>query len=333
MDKQFQNLNEYLELKKKIYIQLCGILPSFIENLNYIVDVLFNIKSKSYLLLLHSKLEVGDTEVIDKFRIKLHELLLTKNQIINLDVFPIGLMTSINFYSIDAQNILNVKHLNTLTKNNDKQIQPVINITMLHRGDDIVWFRLRMVDSDDDTFNNFSKSLMSLKYDSYYKMPKNNVYEIYYKRPNKNEAEFFEQMKTILGNSQYIEEIIFYSDCKFINNSKEDFNTKFSSIFKFIYCYFCKKIDTDIISIDDKNNFLLIQIYTKILIQQSNLNTNKSKQLTPLNILTGEKSISNISSYKNEVFYTEGPRDGLLIGRGTQLGGNSKHELVIDIEK
>ena len=166
-----------------------------------------------------------------------------------------------------------------------------------------------------------------------YKTPKSNVYEIYYNRPNKNEAEFFEQVKTILEDSQYIEEILFYSDCKFINNSTYDFNTKFSNIFKFLYCYLTKKFDTDVISQNDKISFLYIQIFTKILMQQSNLNTNKSKQLTPLNILTGEKSISNIASYKNEVFYTEGPRDGLLIGRGTQLGGNSKHELVFDLEK
>lgn len=330
---EFNNSYEYLELKLKIYIELCKLLPSFKQNIGLILNVLFEKKSLQYLTNTYNKLLLQDDNTKERFKNKLYELILTKNQIENLDVHPIGLMTSINFYSIEAQNVLNVKHLKILSKNNNEQIQPVINITMLHHGDSIVWFRLRMIDSENSTFERFSKTLGNLKYDSFYKMPKADVYELYYNRPNRNEAEFFEQVKTILDDSEYVNEIIFYSDCKFINNSTYDFNTKFSNIFKFLYCYLNKKFDTDVISDQDRLQFIYIEIFAKILSLQSNLNTNKSKQLTPLNILTGEKSISNIAAYKNEVFFTEGPRDGLLIGRGTQLGGNSKHELVFDIQK
>jgi len=63
-----------------------------------------------------------------------------------------------------------------------------------------------------------------------------------------------------------------------------------------------------------------------------NFNTNKSKNLEPLSLLSSEKNTAALTMTQTGVFATEAPRDMQYLGEGSSIGGKNKATLVIKLK-
>jgi len=307
---------EYLMYKDKIYKHLIKLIPGF--DVASLVDVIatFPIQDMDTLL------KNCTLDVIKK-------LLITKNQLTNLDAHPIGLETSINFNCKNAQNILNVKHLNETTSENRylKKFTNV-NVTIIPNNSDNPWFRIRTEPGKMNDVINDLKSIGVMSFDQL----SDTVLEFYNKIASIDEVESYKTISLNLNRNNNVNEIIFYSNCKLVDEHEDKtFNYGFSNLFKFFYCYLTQLIDVEY-HLEYQQRIFDLWILCKILIGQKNFNTNKANYLQPISSLSGEKSIPNIKGQKKSVYLTGGPRDGLFLGLGTSLGGNSKAEIEIDLK-
>jgi hypothetical protein len=268
---------------------------------------------------------------INKFRNILKKIIVTKNQIENDDAHPWGLELSIFLNNTKAQTILNVKQMPNQTTQTTQQIIPNINCVTLHsKSHDKTWFRIRT--TPNASIQNILTTLRDRDMPHNCTQLQSNIYEIEYTGNEKhNDIFIYNTMKSIFEKHTDVDEIIFYSNCKLITKIEASFSTILSNIFKFYYCYKRNTFDTIVTKCDwDLVTMLLIHCY--VLAKQQNLNTNHSKMLQPLAILSAEKNIPSLNACKGETFFTGSPRDGILTGRGTQLGGNNKIELCCQLK-
>lgn len=312
---------DLLKLKVEMVHQIQKFQPNF--SVHHLVDVIFFTFPIDELKMIVGKLSTMDRNKNIAFTNDLKKILVTKNQLQNLDAHPIGLETSISFYSTNAQSILSVKHITKKNEKHQEQIFPNLNITLLHTGRDWSWFRIRT--------SMFPKILVELKKTKFlftHISLNNEIFEIYFPKDN-GELRIYQTMKLIFDD--LVDEIIFYSNCKLVIENENIFIIGYSNAFKFYYCYLQKTHDT-VVTSSDYYFILELQLHCFILTTQYNFNTNKGLLLQPLSNVSGEKCIPTLRSQSNQIFYTGGPRDGLIIGNGVHLGANSKIELVCQIK-
>lgn len=317
-------LIEILHLKNSIAIELERIVPNF--SVRELVDVLRDVFDIEKLILIHKKLQTTGSD--SPFVREIEKILKTKNQLINLDTQPIGLETSIMLYAAKAQHILDFKHLSSKSNCNlpVKNIPVGLNSTVLFAGKNHAWFRVRL--AENRTIKSVLDSLKKLNIShDLYEFPKTDICEIIITR-DRNEISNYLKIMNVLNTDDCIEHVLFYSNLRLVLNQESSYTLALSCIFKFYYCYTFNYNDTilDKAKIDD---CFKLQLHCHLLAQKVNFNTNRGGLLQPLNQLSGEKCTPSLRSKKNKVFYSGGPRDGLFMGYGTQIGGKTKTEVEI----
>ncbi|MCJ7482723.1 MAG: hypothetical protein MUO31_07130 [Thermodesulfovibrionales bacterium] len=260
-----------------------------------------------------------------RFLRDLKAVLVSKNQLQNLDTHPLGLEVSVFLNSAGAQTILNVKHLSSNSKRQLKK-------TILHaKTGGRTWFRIRL--APDATVAPVVAALakMDLPCDFLNLTPR--ICEFYYdgNTSQTHDTQMYANMKVAFEHCDEVEEIIFYSNCKLIATIEMCFNTIFSSIFKFYYCMFRNSPDT-LVTLEDVEMTFFMQLHCYLLATQRNFCSNNSGLLQPLSILSGEKNQSTLKACKDKIYATGAPRDGLFINEGCYMGGNNKVELMFDLE-
>jgi hypothetical protein len=145
-------------------------------------------------------------------------------------------------------------------------------------------------------------------------------------------TEYREFMKyfELFNASPNVDEIIFYSNCMDLADQCNDVNMVYSNIFKFYYCIFCNKIDTSFL-FDDFEYIWNLQVHSALLQLNLNFNTNRSKIISPLNLLSSEKNNAALLNSCDDWYATGTPRESLLIGKGSEMGGISKQDIRINL--
>lgn len=318
-----EKYTNFLADKLALFNKLKVILPNFDEDIQHVVNVLMNCvdidKRKRFI-----------SSVNENFREPLLRLILTQNQILNLDAHPIGIELSNYFNSTNAQTILNVKHLSVAHKS-VAYVVPSLNSIILHQQtDNKTWFRLRCRD-----VNAVIKALRNLNFNSEYIILNDEILEIVYTTDNRSglatERMQYDIYKNAFEANDDITEIIFYSNCRcLIDIETQNYNLIFSNIFKFYYCHRFNKLDTTY-SVTELEGVLFLQIQCYMLMLHQNFNTNNSGMLEPLTLLASEKNTAALVSSQNMTFATEASRDTHVIGEGSSIGGKNKSKLVIRI--
>lgn len=299
------------------------ILPNFEIDIQHVVNVIMNCVSIE-------KRKRFITNVDENFREPLKRLILTQNQIINLDAHPIGIELSNYFNSSNAQTILNVKHL-TVSHKSVPYMVPSLNSVILHQQtDNKTWFRLRCYD-----VNKFINEMTKLKFVCEFIILSQEVVEIVYSTDNRSglatERMQYDIYKNTFEADENVIEIIFYSNCRcLIDIETQNYNLIYSNIFKFYYCHRFNKIDTTYVT-TDLEGILFLQIQCYMLMIHQNFNTNNSGMLEPLTLLASEKNTAALMSCQNMTFSTEASRDTHIIGEGSSIGGKNKSKLVLRI--
>lgn len=314
---------DFLQDKHKLFCKLVSILPNFDDDIQHVVNVIMNCvdidKRKSFI-----------SNVNVTFRDTLKHIILTQNQILNLDAHPIGIELSNYFNSTNAQTILNVKHLSVSLKSVE-YIVPSLNSVILHQQtDNKTWFRLRCRD-----VNAVVASLKTLKFNSEYIILNDSILEVVYTTDNRSglatERMHYDIYKNTFDADPNVLEIIFYSNCRcLIDIESQNYNLIYSNIFKFYYCHRFNKLDTTY-SPAELEGVLFLQIQCYMLMIHQNFNTNNSRMLEPLTLLASEKNTAALMSSQNMTFATEASRDTHVIGEGSSIGGKNKAKLVIKI--
>lgn len=311
---------DFITKRDLLCTKLNEILPFFEVNVSRVVNVIL--------------LSV-DKDTVDEFIRKvdksfvgqLKKIIVTQNQICNAETHPIGVLISNHFNAGTAQKILNVKHLSTLTSKNTTQ-SASINTTTLHRKTrNLTWFRLRVICHK-------TLQLELHQFPHTYNIINTNIAEVVYettkaKTPSINyENKTFLQYCTVFNASSAVEEIIFFSNCMDLATLSIDKNLVYSNIFKFYFCMLNNKLDTTFMS-EDLSHAWNLQVHAALLQCNLNFNTNRSKSISPLGLLSSEKN--NAAMLANFGWFGTGsPRDSLLLGEGSQVGGNSNAR--VDIE-
>jgi len=318
-----EKLSEFLNDKNVLFHKLADILPNFSDDIKHVVNVIMNCvdidKRKRFI-----------SNVDESFRDTLKHIILTQNQILNLDAHPIGIELSNYFNSTNAQTILNVKHL-SVSNITVKQVVPTLNSVILHQQtDNKTWFRLRCRD-----VNLVINSLKKLKFNSDYIILNDDILEVVYTTDNRSglatERLHYDIYKNTFDADENVLEIIFYSNCRcLIDIETQNYNLIYSNIFKFYYCHRFNKFDTTYSPVEVESvMFLQIQCY--MLMIHQNFNTNNSRMLEPLTLLASEKNTAALMATQNMTFATEASRDTHVIGEGSSVGGKNKAKLNIKI--
>lgn len=323
MERKSEKRIEFLADKEKLFDKLTKILPNFEDDIRHVVNVLMNSvdinKRKRFI-----------EEVNENFRERLRCIILTQNQILNLDAHPIGIELSNYFNSTNAQTILNVKHLSVGNKI-VPYVVPTLNSVILHQQtDNKTWFRLRCRD-----INAVIASVNKLKLNNEYIMLSDDVLEIVYTTENRSglatERMKYDIYKNTFEEDENVIEIIFYSNCRcLIDIEKQNVNLIYSNIFKFYYCHRFNKIDTTYVA-TELEAVLFLQIQCYMLMIHQNFNTNNSQMLEPLTLIASEKNTAALMLCQNKTFATEASRDTHVIGEGSSIGGKNKAKLVFRI--
>lgn len=308
------NYRQFLDYKLQVYNKLAAICPEF--NVRHLTDVIFfTVKI--------TKIAEWMKNSDSRHRDGIIKVLKTKNHLQNLDAHPIGLETSIDFYCNGAQKILNVKdaHARSQVEN--------LNLVILHKPKKSIFKLLIKA----NTHENITKLLGPHICNWQLLEPQILDIEIKFGQLNTvdlKEETVYKAVKYLLQNCDDVLEIIYYSNCRLVDAEETDYNVVFSNAFKFSYCTYLSLNDC---IYDQKHNNFILNLITQctLLTKQKNFNTNKGNFFTPLSISSGEKAVSTIRHHINSTYYTGGPRDGLFTGIGTQLGGNSKSELIIEV--
>jgi hypothetical protein len=313
----------FLQDKKDLFDKLISILPNFEEDIRHVVNVIMNCvdidKRKHFI----AKVNVT-------FRDTLKRIILTQNQLLNLDAHPIGIELSNYFNSTNAQTILNVKHLSVSMKSVE-YITPSLNSVILHQQtDNKTWFRLRCRD-----VNAVVAHLKCLKFNSEYIILNDEILEVVYTTDNRSglatERMYYDIYKNTFDADPNVLEIIFYSNCRcLIDIETQNYNLIYSNIFKFYYCHRFNKLDTTY-SPTELEGVLFLQIQCYMLMIHQNFNTNNSRMLEPLTLLASEKNTAALMASQNMTFATEASRDTHVIGEGSAIGGKNKSKLIIKI--
>lgn len=313
--------------KKKFLIckYLNDALPNFEDFTQHIANViLFTFDDQTIQKILQ-------TPITHKFTQQLKNTIIRPNHLFNSDSHPIGVLISTFFNSGAAQNILNVKHIDGIQSQTNIQI-PQINTTSLHRKtNNLTWFRLRV------TNHHYVKQILSEYSTKHtYNIINDTIAELVYETtPNKTarinvERDEYIKYSAILNTSPYVDEIIFFSNCMDHNKEITNTNITYSNIFKFLYCILFNKLDTTLFD-DDIDNIIPLQIHATILQLHTNFNTNQSGIIDPISLLSSEKNSSALIECANKYYATGAPRDLLLLGHGSEIGGISKQIINLQI--
>lgn len=320
---QTELYTEFQNDKKLLFQKLVNILPTFSDDIQHFVNVLMNCvdidKRKRFI-----------SQVDESFRDTLKHLILTQNQICNLDAHPIGIELSNYFNSTNAQTILNVKHL-SVSNITAKHVNPTLNSVILHQQtDNKTWFRLRCRD-----VNLVIASLKCLNFNSDYIILNDEILEVVYTTDNRSglatERLQYDIYKNTFDADENVLEIIFYSNCRcLIDIEAQNYNLIYSNIFKFYYCHRFNKLDTTFTP-SETESVIYLQVQCYLLMIHQNFNTNNSKMLEPLTLLASEKNTAALMATQNTTFATEASRDLHVLGNGASIGGKNKAKVTIKI--
>jgi hypothetical protein len=210
----------------------------------------------------------------------------------------------------------------------------IINTTILHRKtNNRTWFRVR---SSNPTALKKELLAQGLSFDL--NEISDSVCEIVYQTSEPKTAGksiekcTYNRFSPILENSEHVQHIIFFSNCKdFCKFEEKNPNAVYSNIFKFYYCTSLNTVDVTY-TMQHLETVVHQQINCAILYIQQNFNTNASEILQPLSLLSSEKNTSSLLASIGKIHSTGSPRDNYLLGSGTSLGGINKMDLRIEFD-
>lgn len=320
-----ERYDDFLVDRERLLCKLNEILPNFESDnadvANVIMHTLDTDKRKSFI-----------ERVNSRFAQTLKHIILTQNQILNLDAHPIGIELSNHFNSSNAQTILNVKHL-SVVQSSVKYVVPVLNSIILHQQtNNKTWFRLRCLD-----VQCVIKSISSIMNNTSFIVLNDEILEVVYTSDSRSglaaERMYYDLYKNAFEEDPNVVEIIFYSNCRcLIDIETSNFNLIYSNIFKFYYCHRFNKLDTTY-SPSELESVLFLQIQCYMLMIHQNFNTNNSKLLGPLTLLGSEKNTAALFATQKMSYATEAPSDTHILGEGSSIGGKNKSKLTIIVSQ
>jgi hypothetical protein len=315
-----------------LFIRICDYLNTALPNFEYSIKHLANVIIFTL-----------ERPIIEKMLKKapspcfiqnIKQIICRQNQLLNLENQPIGVLISSYLNSSKAQNILNVKHMNENKITSGKITIPQLNTTTLHRKTkNLTWFRLRV-----NNHTGLQNELSTFSSAHCYNIITDTVSEVVYETIKlKNRRLNFEQHEytkfmSLFNRSPHVDEVIFFSNCmdhsKFIFNK----NVVFSNIFKFNYCILNSRMDTTIFR-DNVESLIPLQIHSILLLLHCNFNTNHSNIIPPMGLLSSEKNHATLAACINNYYASGSPRDLLLLGKGTEIGGIAKTHISLSFKE